>query len=135
MRILHVVPSYLPAYRYGGPIRSVHSLACSLAQRGHEVEVYTTSMDGPLNLDVPLGQRVSLDGIKVTYFPVPWVRRLAWAPALSRRLRETICTFDVIHLHSVFFVADLDGGARRPTRKKTLPYSTSRYVIRGSHQS
>jgi glycosyltransferase involved in cell wall biosynthesis len=102
MRILQVVPAYLPAFRYGGPIRSVHGLSCALAQRGHEVEVYTTSMDGKQNLDVPLGQPVNLDGVKVTYFPVPWMRRLAWAPALSRRLRQTMHGFDVVHLHSVF---------------------------------
>jgi glycosyltransferase involved in cell wall biosynthesis len=102
MRILQVVPSYLPAFRYGGPIRSVHGLSRALMQRGHEVEVYTTSMDGERDLDVPLAQPVDLDGVKVTYFPVPWMRRLAWAPALSRRLRETIHSFDVVHLHSVF---------------------------------
>jgi len=59
-------------------------------------------MDGELNLNVPLGRPVNLDGVKVTYFPVLGLRRLAWAPAMSRRLRETIRTFDVVHLHSVF---------------------------------
>ncbi len=26
MKILHIVPTYYPAYRYGGPIKSVHEL-------------------------------------------------------------------------------------------------------------
>ncbi len=47
MRILHAVPSYLPAWRYGGPIRSVHGLARAQAAAGHEVEVFTTDADGP----------------------------------------------------------------------------------------
>jgi glycosyltransferase involved in cell wall biosynthesis len=102
MRILQVVPSYLPAFRYGGPIRSVHGLSCALVQRGHHVEVYTTSMDGKHNLDVPLGHAIDVGGVKVTYFPVPWMRRLVWAPGLARRLRQTVHTFDVVHLHSVF---------------------------------
>jgi glycosyltransferase involved in cell wall biosynthesis len=102
MRILQVVSAYLPAFRRGGPLRSVHGLSCALAQLGHEVEVYTSSMDGVQNLDVPLEQPVILDGVKIAYFSVPWMRRLAWAPALSRRLRETIHGFDVVHLHSVF---------------------------------
>ena len=37
MRILHVTPTYLPAVRYGGPIRSVHGLAKAQAARGHDV--------------------------------------------------------------------------------------------------
>ena len=53
LRLLHVVPSYYPAVRYGGPIRSVHALCASLAQRGHEVSVYTTNIDGENNSDVP----------------------------------------------------------------------------------
>ena len=123
MRILQVVPTYLPAYRYGGPIRSVHGLSCALVQRGHDVEVYTTSMDGPHDLDVPLGQPVSLDGVKVTYFPVPCLRRLAWAPELSRRLRKTIRVFDVVHLHSVFLWPTW--AAARAARRAGRPYFLS----------
>ena len=39
MRLLHVVPTYLPASRYGGPLYSVHALCAALAKRGHEVHV------------------------------------------------------------------------------------------------
>ena len=46
MKILHVVPTYYPAVRYGGPIRSVHGLASALAAQGHDVHVYTTNVDG-----------------------------------------------------------------------------------------
>ena len=46
MRILHVVPTYLPAVRYGGPIYSVHALCQGLAAAGDEVHVMTTSVDG-----------------------------------------------------------------------------------------
>ena len=47
LRLLHVVPTYLPALRYGGPIRSVHALCRALAADGHDVHVFTTSVDGP----------------------------------------------------------------------------------------
>ena len=33
--------------RYGGTIVSVHGLCRALAARGHDVHVYTTSVDGP----------------------------------------------------------------------------------------
>jgi hypothetical protein len=53
MRILHVVPSYLPAVRYGGPIFAVHGLCRALAARGHEVQVFTTNIDGAALYRVP----------------------------------------------------------------------------------
>ncbi len=102
LRILHVVPTYYPAVRYGGPIRSVHALATALSRRGHEVHVYTTNVDGPDDLDVPIDRPVFLDGVAVHYFRVPALRRLYWAPALARCLRAQIPEFDVVHLHSVF---------------------------------
>src|SRR5262245_45928758 len=54
LKILHVVPSYLPATRYGGPIRSVHGLARAQAARGHDVKVFTTNVNGPTVSPVPV---------------------------------------------------------------------------------
>lgn len=102
MRLLHVVPTYLPATRYGGPIYSVHGLCKALAGRGHQVEVYTTNVDGPGHSDVPLDQPVELDGVWVRYFPSNWLRRLYWSPPMGRRLERTISGFDLVHAHSVF---------------------------------
>ena len=102
LRILQVVASYYPAVRYGGPIRSVHGLAAALARRGHEVQVYTTNADGPFNLEVPLDRPVDIDGVQVHYFPVGTLRRLFRSPALGRRLRDTVHTFDIVHLQAVF---------------------------------
>ena len=102
MKILHVVPTYLPAVRYGGPIFSVHALCRALAEGGDEVEVYTTNVDGPGTLDVPIGERQVLDGVGVTYFPVTSPRRLYRSPALGSALAEGVRTFDLVHLHSTF---------------------------------
>src|SRR3954468_3967498 len=102
LKILHVVPTYYPAVRYGGPIRSVHGLAVALLRRGHDVHVYTTILDGPDDRDVPVDTPVILDGVTVRYFRVPCLRRLHWSPGLERRLQQSISEFDVVHLHSVF---------------------------------
>jgi hypothetical protein len=56
MRLLHVVPSYYPAVRYGGPIYSVHALCRSLVAAGHEIHVFTTNVDGSADSEVPLDQ-------------------------------------------------------------------------------
>lgn len=102
MRILHVVPSYLPAWRYGGPIRSVHGLARAQAAAGHEVEVFTTDVDGPGRLEVPTDRPVAIDGVSVSYFRCGWPRRLCRAPAMAAALGRRVREFDAVHLHSVF---------------------------------
>jgi glycosyltransferase involved in cell wall biosynthesis len=120
MKILHVVPSYFPAVRYGGPIHSVHGLCKALAARGHEVHVFTTNVDGPEDSDVPLGAAVDMDGIKVWYFPVPALRRLYWSPAMAKALRERVGGFDIVHLHSVFLWPTW--AAARAARQRNVPY-------------
>jgi glycosyltransferase involved in cell wall biosynthesis len=102
MRVLHVVPTYLPATRYGGPIYSVHGLCRALAANGHDVHVFTTNVDGESDSDVPLGVPVQLDGVNVWYFPSKRLRRLYWAPRMMRALKAQVPQFDVVHLHSVF---------------------------------
>jgi len=102
MRLLHVVPTYWPATRYGGPIFAVHGLCRALAARGHQVEVLTTSIDGPFNMAVPHDTPVMRDGVAVRYFASTRFRRLSYAPALKRALPKAVQGADVVHLHSVF---------------------------------
>ena len=123
MRILHVIPSYLPAVRYGGPIFATHGLCKALAARGHEVQVFTTNVDGPGNSPVPIGLAVNLEGVQVRYFPCPLFRQLYWAPALGRALENEIDKFDVVHLHSVFLWPTW--AAARAACKAGVPYVLS----------
>jgi glycosyltransferase involved in cell wall biosynthesis len=102
LRILQIIPNYFPAVRYGGPIRSVHALSKGLVDRGHDVHVFTSSMDGPNDLPQTLDQPTQIDGVQVTYFPVPALRRLCWCPGMRTELRKVASAFDVMHLHSVF---------------------------------
>ena len=120
VRILHVVPTYLPAVRYGGPILSVHSLCKALVARGHEVEVFATNVDGAGDSDVPLGKPVDMDGVKVWYFGVPALRRLYWSPAMKAALRERVGGFDIVHTHSVFLWPTW--AAARTARRQSVPY-------------
>jgi glycosyltransferase involved in cell wall biosynthesis len=118
-----VTPSYYPAVRYGGPIVSVHGLARSLAARGHEVQVFTTDIDGPRRCDVPLATRVDLDGVQVRYFPAGLGRRLFRAPALAQTLAREIAGFDLLHLHSVYLWPTT--AAARRARSAGKPYLLS----------
>lgn len=101
MRIIHVVPTYLPARRYGGPIVAVHGLAKALAARGHEVEVLTTNVDGPGVSDVPLDRATEMDGVRIRYFASPYPR-LYWSPAMKRGLDAAAKRGDIVHAHSIY---------------------------------
>lgn len=123
MKILHVIPTYLPAVRYGGPMFAVHGLCRALARRGHEVAVHTTNLDGSGELDVPLDRPVERDGVVVSYFGVGLLRRLMVSPAMARALRRTIGDFDVVHTHSVFLWPPW--AAARAARRRRVPYVMS----------
>lgn len=123
MRILHVVPTYLPAVRYGGPIFAVHGLCRALVSRGHKVEVFTTNVDGAGKSAVPVGVPVTLDGVQVRYFSGDFLRRIYWAPSLGQALRREIGGFNLVHLHSVFLWPTW--AAARLARKAHVPYLIS----------
>ena len=123
LRILQVVPTYYPAVRYGGPIRSVHGLSAALAQRGHEVHVYTTNVDGPRDLDVPLNQSVLMDGVFVHYFRVPALRRLYWSPSMGAALSRTTSTFDIVNTQSIYLWPTW--AAANAARRAGVPYIVS----------
>ena len=122
MKILHVVPTYFPARRYGGPIVAVHGLAKALVARGHEVHVFTTNVDGDRTLDVPVSTRVDLDGVQVRYFAAPY-RRLYWSPEMRRAFDAEMRTFDVVHIHAVYLWPGV--AAARAAKRANVPYVIS----------
>jgi len=123
IKILHVVPTYLPATRYGGPIHSVHGLCKALVQQGHEVHVYTTNVDGPGVSDVPLGRPVDIDGVRVTYFSSSFPRRLYRSPEMGKALDRNLDDFDLLHIHAMFLWPGM--AASRAAWKHCIPYLVS----------
>lgn len=122
MRILHVVPTYFPARRYGGPIVAVHGLCKALVARGHDVQVMTTNVDGPHRLDVSTDRAVNLDGVQVRYFPSA-IPRLYWSSQMQRALRQEAGSFDLIHIHAVYLWPGV--AAARAARRAKVPYVIS----------
>ena len=122
MKILHVVPTYTPARRYGGPIVAVHGLCKALVARGHQVDVFTTNVDGDRTLDVPAGTPVDVDGVQVRYFPSPY-SRLYWSPEMRRALAAEVHTYDLVHIHAVYLWTGI--AAARAARKRGVPYVIS----------
>src|SRR5687768_6162836 len=116
MRILFAVHGYKPAFRIGGPIYSVSSLAEGLTQRGHKVIVFTTNSNQDQDLDVPLDGPVDVDGVEVWYFKriaalkrglffIPYLGKslgFLYAPRMAPALDSLTPTVDLVHTHMPF---------------------------------
>ena len=105
MKILCVTPSYYPAFKFGGPIYSVHYLNKALVKKGIDINVYTTNV-GLEN--IPSNKEIVIDGVKVTYFeftkfleffgPTGWQFSLP----LKNALKNNIKKFDLIYIISTW---------------------------------
>ncbi|MGO4288422.1 XrtY-associated glycosyltransferase XYAG1 [Chitinophaga sp. RAB17] len=100
MNILFIVPSYKPAYVYGGPIVVIARLAEQLVQMGHAVAVYTTTANGGQELDVAANTTAIIDGVKVTYFKRITGDHTHVSPALWKAVWTNAKQFDKVHIHS-----------------------------------
>lgn len=102
MKVLHVVPSFYPAFNYGGPITSVYELCAGLVRQGCDVRVLTTDANGlGTVLDVVKDAPVTLPpGLAVRY--CPRIFRHSVSPHLLRLLVPSIRWADVVHLTAVY---------------------------------
>jgi len=113
LKILHITPSYKPAYIYGGPIQSVSKLCEALtvlsekreAKSEVDVRVLTTTANGRTELGVTLNKPILVESVPVTYFK-RWTKDHShFSPGLLFNLRKEIlrCTPDdnlAIHIHA-----------------------------------
>lgn len=100
MTLLHITPSYKPAFYYGGPTLSVSHLCETLAGQGHRVEVLTTTANGPAELPVSTVKPVDVDGVRVRYFPRWTGDHSHFSPALLWRVWRRCRHYDAVHVHS-----------------------------------
>jgi len=97
MKILVVTSYYKPAYVYGGPTRSISLLCEAMAKRGADITVLTTNANGPSVLDVPVGKPMSVDGVRVFYFPVfRATGSFFYSPSLARAIFSSVPRCDIV---------------------------------------
>ena len=106
MKLLCVVPSYLPAVQFGGPIVSLHGLNKALTQKGVDVTVCTSNAG--LEGKVDTGRETLVDGVKVTYFPFvkafEFIGPTGWqySPAMAAYLKANVKNFDIVYILSLW---------------------------------
>jgi glycosyltransferase involved in cell wall biosynthesis len=120
LRIAFVVPAYWPAEAFGGPVWVLRSLARELVERGHSVDVWTTTLEHVDRRPSRRTRIASLDGATVTYLSTPLrYRWMGFTPSLRRHLRHAPRP-DVAH---VFGFRDPIGfDAARWFRRHGIPY-------------
>lgn len=123
MRVIHVTPYFAPAFGYGGPPGSILGLCRALQRAGVEVEVITTTADGPraLRPSPPEGDRY--DGVPVRYFPLAAPRRMFRARGLGAALATAAARADLIHVHGLWNLPAWT--AARVARRVGIPYVIS----------
>jgi glycosyltransferase involved in cell wall biosynthesis len=100
MKFLHVATTLGP--KNGGAAVACIELCVALAELGHQVEIFTTTIDIPPSWNVRINQPFNYRGINIHFFPV-WGPNYYWiSPALFVALWKKIREFDVIHIHSLY---------------------------------
>lgn len=100
LRVLHVSAYFAPAFRYGGPPRSILGLCQALGRADVDVEVFTTTANGDEPL-TPAPAGVAFEGVRVRYFPL--VSSIGWrASGLAAAVARAARAADAIHVHGLW---------------------------------
>lgn len=103
MKILIVVSSYWPAFRFGGPVAAVHLVNKFLAKNSqNEIVVYTTDAGLKDDKSIVLGKEIDVDGVRVSYFRSFGYSNFNFSPGLFWALRKNITGFDVVHIVGIW---------------------------------
>ena len=120
LRILLAMPAYWPAHAFGGPTSAARELVRRLVERGHAVEVVTTTLTGIGRRPSPRTRVATVDGALVTYLGTPLrYRWMGITPALPRYLRR-LPRPDVVHVAG--YRDPLGTGVAAWCRARRIPY-------------
>ena len=110
MKILEVIPYFIPAYSYGGPVKVCLDISKEIIRQGHSVTVATTdTLDGK-NRIKKLEEEI--DGLKIIRFKniSNWLAKnyngylpisfYFWA-------KKNIKNFDIVHCHDFFTLQNI----------------------------
>lgn len=99
MRIVHVIPYFLPARAFGGPLIALYEIAKAQIRLGHEVTIFTTNaVRHGVFPSLPIRERI--DGILVRRFRVR-AEFMSYFFTLGLLKDLMKADFDVIHAHGI----------------------------------
>lgn len=74
----------------------------ALVRGGHKITIFTTNIDGPVNLQVPLDVPAVMDDVEIRYFQIQKPRSYSFSLSLANALKGEVKKFDLVHIHSIF---------------------------------
>ena len=124
MKILHISPSYFPAFKYGGPIQFVHLLNKTLVNKGILVDVITTNAGLKINQKKIRGNIWNeIDGIRVKYLNFTGYEHYNFSISLFMEIKKIINNYDLVHITALWNFPVLAGSVLSQKNKK--PYIIS----------
>jgi glycosyltransferase involved in cell wall biosynthesis len=118
MRVLHVIPAVGPSG--SGSNRAIVGMTESLAAHGVDVDVATTTRDGPERPDVRLGEAVRRGKVLYHFFAAVPSGDWKLSLPLARWLRVNAASYDLVHVHGMFTFSTIP--ACRTARASGVPY-------------
>jgi glycosyltransferase involved in cell wall biosynthesis len=150
IKLLHISPSYYPAFRFGGPIQSVHLLNKALVKKGVKVDVLTTnagltqdqrkrikdkskekpfdSAQGDTNgwIDPSLldnADKAETSGLRVKYLDFVGYEHYNFSLQMVKEIWKIVGDYDLVHITAVWNFPVLAGALISIIKKK--PYIIS----------
>jgi glycosyltransferase involved in cell wall biosynthesis len=123
MNILYITHSYYPAFRLGGPSKSIHLLNKHLVQKGINVSVLTTNAGLEHSQEITLNRWITQDGVNIKYFNYCGNKLYNVSPSILTETYNIISDFDIVHLSPVWNFPTLVGSLISYIKKK--PYIIS----------
>lgn len=133
MKILQVIPYFIPAWQYGGPIPVVYELSKKLNEKGHQVTIATTTANGGEEIDISRTSVAELENLDVRYFKrvkleraFSFLQYLAsnsgyfYSPTLKKYLKKNVIEYDIVHLHEFYSYPSII--ASRITSRENVRY-------------
>jgi glycosyltransferase involved in cell wall biosynthesis len=120
LRILLACPAYWPARAFGGPVVVARELVRRLVERGHSVDVVTTTL---VDLHSPPSRRTTVavvDGARVHYLGTPLHYRWMGIPPTLPWWLAQLPRPDVVHVYG--FRDPVTTGAAAWCRVRHVPY-------------
>lgn len=123
MRILMVIPYFVPAWSYGGPVSACYTISKNLVRNGHEVTVLTTdTLDNGKRIKI---LKETIDGINIIRLKnlsnfLAKRMNISTPIGFSKWLRTNASKFDIIHCHDFFTIQNIK--CSRIAKSKAIPY-------------
>lgn len=99
---MQVIPYFVPAWSYGGPVSVAYNVSKELVKRGHRVTVCTTDV---LNVNSRAEEKEEvIDGIKLRRFrnvsgSLIHHHNIFFSPGMFSGIKKELSDFDIIHMH------------------------------------